>query len=243
MGPLGTARSADAAGALLWNLVQLRPRAMARVVASRRCRCRAERPHLPRPIVGEGNGVCYLSWMSTPARRSMTVDEFLVWAEAQPGRWELYNGVPYAMAPERAGHGKVKFAVQTALVQGIRKAGLPCHMLPDGAAVRVSQRAAHEPDALVYCGAELSRDAIEVPNPVVVVEVASTSTRRIDASLKLTRAAERAALPHCRSGRATGGPSRLPAGRNHPDRDRPRRHAGTDTARYRGRGGGAVRAA
>jgi Uma2 family endonuclease len=116
----------------------------------------------------------------------MTVDEFLVWAEAQPGRWELYNGVPYAMAPERTGHGVVKFAVQTALVQGIRKAGLPCHMLPDGATVRVSQHAAHEPDALVYCGAELPGDAIEVPSPVIVVEVASPSTRKIDASLKLT---------------------------------------------------------
>jgi Uma2 family endonuclease len=39
--------------------------------------------------------------MSTPAQRKMTVDEFLIWAEGQDGRWELYNGVPYAMAPER----------------------------------------------------------------------------------------------------------------------------------------------
>ena len=124
--------------------------------------------------------------MSTPAQRKMTVDEFLVWAEGQDGRWELYNGVPYAMAPERVGHGKVKFAVQAALLQGIRKAGLPCHMLPDGTTVRVSQHVAHEPDALVYCGAELPRDAIEVPEPLIVVEVASPSTRKIDASLKLT---------------------------------------------------------
>lgn len=124
--------------------------------------------------------------MSTPAQRKMTVDEFLVWAEGQDGRWELYNGVPYAMAPERTGHGKVKFRVQAALLQGIRNAGVPCHMLPDGATVRVSQHTAHEPDALVYCGAELPDDAIEVPEPVIVVEVASPSTRKIDASLKLT---------------------------------------------------------
>jgi len=116
----------------------------------------------------------------------MTVDEFLVWAEAQDGRWELYNGVPYAMAPERARHGEVKFAVQTALVQGIRKAGLACHMRPDGATVRVSQYIAHEPDALVYCGPKLPDESIEVPEPVIVVEVASPSTRKIDASLKLT---------------------------------------------------------
>ena len=59
-------------------------------------------------------------------------------------------------------------------------------MLPDGATVRVSQHVAHEPDALVYCGAELPSDAVEVPNPIIVVEVASPSTRKVDASLKLT---------------------------------------------------------
>jgi Uma2 family endonuclease len=134
--------------------------------------------------------------MSTPAQRKMTVDEFLLWAEGQEGRWELYNGVPYLMAPERVGHGKVKFAVQIALLQGIRKAGLPCHMLPDGATVRVSQHVAHEPDALVYCGQELPSDAIEVPNPTIVVEVASPSTRKVDASLKLTGYFSLASVQH-----------------------------------------------
>lgn len=135
---------------------------------------------------GDGTWACYGAPMSALAKRKITVDEFLAWAEGQDGRWELYNGVPYLMAPERARHGEVKFAVQTALVQGIRKAGLPCHMRPDGATVRVSQHVAHEPDALVYCGPKLPDDSIEVPEPVIVVEVASPSTRRIDASLKLT---------------------------------------------------------
>jgi Uma2 family endonuclease len=123
----------------------------------------------------------------------MTVDEFLVWAEGREGRWELYNGVPYLMAPEAVQHGKVKFAVQTALLRAIGQAGLPCHMLPDGATVRVSREKAHEPDALVYCGSELPGTAIEVPNPVIVVEVSSPSTRKIDASLKLT------AISRCRA--------------------------------------------
>lgn len=123
--------------------------------------------------------------MSTVSQRRMTVDEFLVWAEGQDGKWELYNGVPYLMAPERTRHGERKFAVQTALLSAIRRAGLPCHMLPDGATVRVSSTTAHEPDALVYCGSKLPGDTIEVPNPVIVVEVASPSTRKIDASLKL----------------------------------------------------------
>jgi Uma2 family endonuclease len=42
--------------------------------------------------------------MSTLAERRMTADEFLAWAEGLEGRWELHNGVPYRMAPERAVH-------------------------------------------------------------------------------------------------------------------------------------------
>ena len=90
--------------------------------------------------------------MSTLAQRKMTVDEFLVWAEGREGRWELYNGVPYAMSPERTRHIEVKFAIYLALLQAIRKAGLPCHVVADGAGVRISQHVMHMPDALVYCG-------------------------------------------------------------------------------------------
>lgn len=115
----------------------------------------------------------------------MTVDEYLAWAQGQPGRFELYAGVVYAMTPERAGHAAVKFAVQMALRSAIRRSGLPCHMLPDGMTVRIDRDTAHEPDALVYCGQKLPDSAIEVPNPTIVVEVLSPSTRHIDASAKL----------------------------------------------------------
>jgi hypothetical protein len=46
--------------------------------------------------------------MSTPAQRKMTVDEFLVWAEVQDGRWELYNGVPYARPIGRGRRGGIR---------------------------------------------------------------------------------------------------------------------------------------
>jgi Uma2 family endonuclease len=51
--------------------------------------------------------------------------------------------------------------------------------------VRIDAYTAHEPDTLVYCGEELPDSAIEVPNPVIVVEVLSPATRHIDASSKL----------------------------------------------------------
>ena len=115
----------------------------------------------------------------------MTVNEYLAWAEGRPGRYELYAGSVYAMAPERVGLAKTKFASPTALLAGIERTGLPCHMLPDGVTVRVDETTAHEPDALVYSGKELPDDALETPNPVTVVEVLSPSTRHIDASAKL----------------------------------------------------------
>ncbi len=115
----------------------------------------------------------------------MTVDEFLVWAEEQPGRYDIVDGVVHAMSPEGAGHAETKFAVQAALVAAIRASQRPCHMLPDGMTVRVDETTAYEPDALVYCGAKLPPRAVEVPDPVIVVEVLSPSTRRVDASAKL----------------------------------------------------------
>jgi Uma2 family endonuclease len=115
----------------------------------------------------------------------MTVDEFLAWADRQPGRYELHNGFVYAMSPEGAGHAERKAAVHAALLAGIRARRLPCHALPDGMTVRVDNTTAYEPDALVYCGDKLPSRAVEVPNPMILVEVLSPSTSRIDASAKL----------------------------------------------------------
>jgi len=123
--------------------------------------------------------------MTALPQHKMTVDEYLAWAEGQAGRFELYAGTVYAMAPERARHAEIKLAVHMALVAAIRKRGLPCYVLPDGMTVRIDDSTAHEPDALVYCGPKLPASSLEVPNPVIVVEVLSPSTRRIDASLKL----------------------------------------------------------
>jgi Uma2 family endonuclease len=115
----------------------------------------------------------------------MTVDEFLPWAVAQEGRYELHDGNVIIMSPERAAHWKSKFAVAIALRDAIKAACLNCHAVPDGATVRVSAKTAFEPDALVYCGDEVSDNALEVPNPVIVVEVLSPGTEATDMRDKL----------------------------------------------------------
>ncbi len=124
--------------------------------------------------------------MNVLTKPRMTVDEFLAWAAGRPGRYELFRGEVFAMSPEAVAHTEVKGAIYMALVAGIRQRSLPCFALTDGPTVRIDDATAYEPDALVYCGPKLEPTALEVPNPVLLVEVLSPSSRRVDVSLKLS---------------------------------------------------------
>ncbi len=123
--------------------------------------------------------------MSEAAAQLMTVDEFLVWGEGREGRWELREGVVVSMSPERVAHLDVKGNAFSALKAAIREANAPCRVYPDGATVRISKRTAFEPDALVRCGRPLPGDALEIRDPVIVVEVLSPSTEAYDRGAKV----------------------------------------------------------
>ena len=114
----------------------------------------------------------------------MSREEYRRWAEQQPsGRFERVEGVVVAMAPERASHADRKALVWLALRQAVATSGLPCHVYPDGMTVEVEDND-FEPDAILRCGDALPGDAIVVPDPVVVVEVLSPSTRGDDLTRK-----------------------------------------------------------
>lgn len=123
--------------------------------------------------------------MTALPNTTMTVDEFLIWSTTQPRRHELINGQVFAMSPERVGHGRLKYRCQKALERAITLSGTQCEVLPDGSTVRIDDKTAYEPDALVHCGPSLDDNAIEVPDPVIVVEVLSPSTSRHDTGTKL----------------------------------------------------------
>ncbi|AWN55447.1 hypothetical protein DK412_06335 [Methylobacterium sp. 17Sr1-1] len=116
----------------------------------------------------------------------MSVDEYLAWSEDNPGRYELVQGEMFAMAAERARHAMTRVAVFDALRGAVRAAGVTCRAMPDGMTVRIDAYTAYEPDALVYRGPRIDPNAVEVKSPIIVVEVSSPSTRRTDASEKLT---------------------------------------------------------
>ena len=124
--------------------------------------------------------------MTEPASKRMTADAFIDWAMAQPtGRYELVEGRVVAISPQPVAHALVKGAVWDALARAIRDAGVAGEMFPNGPSVVVDDATVYEPDALVRCGAPLDREAVRVPDPVVVVEVLSPSTQAADLGGKL----------------------------------------------------------
>jgi Uma2 family endonuclease len=123
--------------------------------------------------------------VTLPTRR-LTVDEFLAWSVRQEkGKYELIDGVVIVQQAQRWGHSEVKAEVYLVLRDAIRKAGVACYVASDGPTVRIGRHKAFVPDALVAVLPEPAFESLEIPNPVIVVEVLSPSTARTDATTKL----------------------------------------------------------
>jgi Uma2 family endonuclease len=121
-----------------------------------------------------------------PRQADLTTDAFVEWAMRQPaGRFELLRGEVVAMAPERAGHSRVKKQVLVAFDAALAASGLECEAFADGMAVRIDGSTVYEPDASIRCGPLLPNETVLFDDPVVVVEVVSPSSRGIDAGTKL----------------------------------------------------------
>jgi Uma2 family endonuclease len=88
--------------------------------------------------------------------KPMTQTEFLDWAQAQDGRYEFDGFRPVAVTGGTGGHGRIARNLMTQLTNKLR--GSTCDYS--------------------------DRDRL-IPNPVIVFEVLSDSTRHIDLTLKL----------------------------------------------------------
>ena len=122
-----------------------------------------------------------------PTAPRFTADAFIEWAREQPrGRYELAGGEVVAMAPERAGHARVKLSAVNAVAASLKAANLPCEAMVDGMAVRIDEHTVYEPDVLVRCGARTPDDVVVISDPIILVEVVSPSSRAIDSGAKLT---------------------------------------------------------
>jgi Uma2 family endonuclease len=123
--------------------------------------------------------------MNILPKRKYTTDEFLDWAIDRPSgpRYELLNGELVEMAPERAGHAYTKMYLVGVLRAAAK--GIGADVLPDGMSVKVDGGSVFEPDAIVRLGAKLPADQTYVVDPIILCEVLSPSTSRVDTGEKL----------------------------------------------------------
>lgn len=120
-----------------------------------------------------------------PTRR-LDVDEFLAWASRQEeGKFELIDGVVVMQQSQQWAHAKVKAAIYIALRRAVDDARVPFYVALDGPTVRIGKHRSFVPDALVAPLPEPALDSLEIPNPLIVVEVLSPSTARTDVTTKL----------------------------------------------------------
>jgi Uma2 family endonuclease len=133
--------------------------------------------------------------MTALPKHKMTIDEFLAWSETQPkeaGRFELWDGeiiekhgAAGTMNAQRSQHWEMKLRLAVAMFKAVEAAGIDANVAGDGASVPMPNNRLAEPDMLVYLGPKVARDALVVPNPIIVCEVLSPGTARFDMSEKL----------------------------------------------------------
>lgn len=120
--------------------------------------------------------------MSEARLHRWTLEEFLAWEERQPTKYEFVNGEPRLMTGVTQGHDRIVTNVVIALGGKLR--GSPCR--PGGSDLRVvtGNGNVRYPDVLVDCG-PFRREARDVSEPVVILEVLSRSTAWTDLPDKL----------------------------------------------------------
>jgi Uma2 family endonuclease len=110
------------------------------------------------------------------ALKPMTAEEFLAWEERQDERYEFDGFRPIAMTGGTFAHGIIGRNVRTELDNRLR--GSRCIPLGPDMKIAVAGRFRY-PDAIVVCS-PVDRKATVIANPVVVFEVLSDGTARID---------------------------------------------------------------
>lgn len=120
--------------------------------------------------------------MADAARKLMTLDEFLEWHAPGDTRWELYAGVPVAMAPVSRPHSRISANVITVLSNALLDG--PCEVFNE-AGIRSPSRANswYEADISVACGQDESRP--DLSHPLVIIEILSPTTEDNDRKVNL----------------------------------------------------------
>ena len=141
--------------------------------------------------------------MNLHVKHRMTVEEFLAWADARRAslpfdepKWELFDGVPVMQEHEKWIHARLKFEITVAIKAAIAQSGLHFEAGVDGLGVRISPRESYQPEIAVFPKGLIADDDRFAPDPILVVEVLSPSTRRTDLREKVAGYGQVATIEH-----------------------------------------------
>jgi len=118
--------------------------------------------------------------MAKPQPKPWTLDEFLAWEQRQTDKFELVGGMVFAMAGGTAAHSRITANVLTALSAGLRGTG--CEAYTSDMKIVADYFSAY-PDVSVCCS-PVADEAVTIHDPVLLVEVLSSSTRDRDLRMK-----------------------------------------------------------
>ena len=122
--------------------------------------------------------------MADPAHKTMSLAEFLVWDSPPNRHYELICGHPVAMAPPTAAHGTIVINLGRRISERL-DARPPCRVQSEvGIHIPHYRDTWYQADLAVTCRKNEPGE-IEMPEPLIVVEVLSSSTENHDRKLKL----------------------------------------------------------
>jgi Uma2 family endonuclease len=127
--------------------------------------------------------------MASVARKRMTLAEFLDWDDGTDRRYQLVSGIALMMAPAAEAHGELALALGAKIRARLKT---PCRIIGEGG-LAIPDRADtfYVADLVVTC-APRAPSRCMVAEPVLVVEVLSPSTSRVD---RLRKVADYRSLP------------------------------------------------
>lgn len=120
--------------------------------------------------------------MSIPEHDKLSVEEFFSAIVGKEGKFELIDGVAYAMAGAKQGYNVISSNVQTAFVPAGKRQG--CRTTSSDTGVRTGPHSVRFPDVVVDCG-PADPAALTATSPTVIVEVSSPGTAVFDYGEKL----------------------------------------------------------
>ncbi len=108
----------------------------------------------------------------------MTVEEFLLWADATPGRWELVDGEPRAMTPPLRSHGSLQAELGRCLGNRLLELGRDCAVVTDAGILPdlFPQFNMRMPDLVVSCQ-PYTQEQRAVQGVVLIAEILSPSNQ------------------------------------------------------------------